>query len=126
MVRIHRKLDSDTLYLPELKPFIGCNVEITVEEQLPEVRDQFYAEAARLPQTQEDFDAQKEILRSWRSDSRFQTYWPLLDQLLARSFEHVQKWAAVTAAVGGLENYDFDAYQEQRRYDRQHAGDHVP
>ena len=33
MLRIHRKLDSETLHLPELKPLIGQTVEITVEEQ---------------------------------------------------------------------------------------------
>lgn len=32
-VRIHRRLDSDTLYLPELRPLIGKNVEIIVLEE---------------------------------------------------------------------------------------------
>jgi hypothetical protein len=32
-VRICRKLESETLHLPELKPFIGKTVEITVEEK---------------------------------------------------------------------------------------------
>jgi hypothetical protein len=32
-VRIRRKLESDTLHLPELKPLIGKNVEIIVEEK---------------------------------------------------------------------------------------------
>lgn len=31
-VRIHRKLESDTLYLPELRPLIGKHVEIIVLE----------------------------------------------------------------------------------------------
>lgn len=35
-VRIHCKLDSETLYLPEIRPLIGKSVEITVrEEPLP-------------------------------------------------------------------------------------------
>ncbi|GEM_PF-2839561 len=33
MVRIYRKLDSDTLHLPELKPLIGKTVEIIVVEE---------------------------------------------------------------------------------------------
>jgi hypothetical protein len=33
MIHIHRKLDSDTLHLPELKPLIGKTVEITVDEE---------------------------------------------------------------------------------------------
>jgi hypothetical protein len=37
-VRIRRKLESDTLHLPELKPLIGKNVEIIVlEEAAPAV-----------------------------------------------------------------------------------------
>lgn len=32
-LRIHRKLDSSTLDLPELKPLIGKTVEITVRER---------------------------------------------------------------------------------------------
>jgi len=35
MLRIHHKLDSETLHLPELKPLIGRTVEITVKEKPP-------------------------------------------------------------------------------------------
>jgi hypothetical protein len=31
-IRIRKTLDSDTLHLPELRPYIGRTVEITVEE----------------------------------------------------------------------------------------------
>ena len=50
-IRIRKKLDSDTLHLPELQSLIGRTVEITVEEQPPAVRDEFYAEAARIPES---------------------------------------------------------------------------
>jgi len=33
MVRIRRKLDSETLYLPELRPLIGKTVEIIIQEE---------------------------------------------------------------------------------------------
>ena len=33
VVRIRRKLESETLHLPELKPLIGRNVEIIVVEE---------------------------------------------------------------------------------------------
>ena len=33
VIRISRKLDSDTLHLPELKPLIGKTVAITVQEE---------------------------------------------------------------------------------------------
>jgi hypothetical protein len=32
-LRIRRKLESDTLVLPELKPLIGKTVEITIQEE---------------------------------------------------------------------------------------------
>ena len=32
-VRIRRKLESETLHLPELRPLIGKNVEIIVQEE---------------------------------------------------------------------------------------------
>ena len=34
-VRIRRRLDSETLHLPELKPLLGKNVEIIVLEESP-------------------------------------------------------------------------------------------
>jgi virulence-associated protein VagC len=32
-IRIRRKLESETLHLPELKPLMGKNVEIIVQEE---------------------------------------------------------------------------------------------
>ena len=125
MVRIRRKLDSETLHLPEIRPLIGRTVEITVEEQPPEVRDEFYAEAALLPETVEAFEAQKAIFRHWRNAPRFEPYWPLLDQMLARSFEHVQKWAAVNAQFP-LEEYDYDAIRDQKVCDLEDARRQTP
>ena len=38
-IRIHRKLDSETLHLPELRPLIGREVEIIVlDERAPNVQ----------------------------------------------------------------------------------------
>ena len=63
-VRIRRKLESETLHLPELKPLIGKNVEIIVqEEQKPTILAgtgdwQAAARAAQeLRDTGYDFDA---------------------------------------------------------------------
>ena len=44
-IRIRKTLNSDTLYVPELRPYIGQTVEITVDER-PVDR---VAAAARLP-----------------------------------------------------------------------------
>ena len=33
-ITIHKQIDSETLHLPELKPFIGKRVEIIVREEL--------------------------------------------------------------------------------------------
>jgi hypothetical protein len=125
-VRIRRKLDSETLHLPEIKPFIGKMVEISVEELAPEVRDEFWAEAARLPESPEALEAQKAKFRAWRADSRFEPYWPVLDDLLNRSFDHVRKWAAAAQAVRELKDYDFDAWRQLREYELKHANDHLP
>lgn len=120
MVKLRRTLDSETLYLPELKPLIGRTVEITVEEQLPEVREEFYAEAARLPETEEAYTAQRAIFQNWRNDPRFEPYWFLLDRLQLRSFEQVRKWAAVVAHFP-LEDYDYDALRDQSACDMEDA-----
>jgi hypothetical protein len=38
-IRIRKKLDSDTLHLPELRPLLGQTVEIIVlQEELPAIR----------------------------------------------------------------------------------------
>lgn len=34
LVHIHKKIDSDTLYLPELRPFLGKSVKIVVQEEV--------------------------------------------------------------------------------------------
>ena len=36
-IHINTKLDSDTLYLPQVRPLIGKTVEIIVQEQAPTV-----------------------------------------------------------------------------------------
>jgi hypothetical protein len=33
MIHLHQKLDSETLYLPELKPMVGKTVEIIIREE---------------------------------------------------------------------------------------------
>jgi hypothetical protein len=35
VILIRKQLESETLYLPELKPFLGKNVEITIREAMP-------------------------------------------------------------------------------------------
>ena len=102
-------MDSETLHFPELRPLIGR----TVEEQLPTVRYEFYVEAGRLPQTEEAFEAQKAIFRTWRGDRRFQPYWLVLDDLLRRTFDQVRKWAI--EAQLPLDDYDCDAIRDQDR-----------
>jgi hypothetical protein len=67
MVRILRKLDSETLYLPELRPLIGKSVEIIVrEEAVSEIApgtgdwDAAQRAAQNLRETGYDFDAWRE------------------------------------------------------------------
>ena len=50
-IHIRKRLDSDTLHLPELKPLIGKTVEITVQEAAaspgPSPYDAFFALAGQ-------------------------------------------------------------------------------
>jgi hypothetical protein len=63
-IRIRKKLDSETLYLPELKPLVGKNVEIIVLEELagPQVTPgaanfEAFPELAQRIRDAYDFDA---------------------------------------------------------------------
>lgn len=119
-IRIRRTLDSDTLHLPELRPLIGQTVEIVIAEQPgPDVRDQFYAEGGRFPETEPEFEAQKEIFRAWRADPRFEVYWPLLDRMIERDFATVLKWANIQKGLRDLKDYDYDAIRDMDACDVQ-------
>ena len=79
VVRIRRTVESETLYLPELRPFLGKSVEIVVREE------------------------------------------PASDVNPGTS-----AWDAAGQAVRELDDYDFDAWREQREYDLRHRDDHLP
>jgi hypothetical protein len=86
----------------------------------PEVRDQFWRESARLPESEVEFESQRAIFRIWRSDERFKPYFLLLDQLLTRSFEHVRERAQIQALLP-LDNYDYKAGSDQDSCDVEDA-----
>ena len=44
----------------------------------------------------------------------------------AEQIDATGKWTAALQAVRELKDYDFDAWREQREYDKQHANDHLP
>jgi hypothetical protein len=124
-IRIRRRIDSDTLTLPELREFIGRTVDIVIEEQ-PAPADtaaEFWASASKLPTTQAEFAAQQEQFRRWRAEPRFEPHWPMIDLLLARDFEKTRKWAEINKAIQGLgeDGYDFDAWKRQREFDANQA-----
>jgi hypothetical protein len=133
-IRIRTTVTSDTLHLPEIQPFVGRAVEITVREDVPadDVRAEFYAELGRIPETREAFAAQTERFRVWRADPRFEAYWPALDHLVARDFDWLRQHASRLAAVedaldeiraeGGI---DEDALRAQDECDLRHANDHI-
>ena len=43
VIRIHTRIDSETLHLPELRPLIGKEVEIVVSEQPDQPADRWQA-----------------------------------------------------------------------------------
>ncbi|HJT78691.1 MAG TPA: hypothetical protein VJ739_15920 [Gemmataceae bacterium] len=65
-IRIRKKLDSDTLHLPQLRPLVGQNVEIIVlaEEAVPGIQpgtgDWTAFDRLAREVTDYDFDAQPE------------------------------------------------------------------
>jgi len=61
-VRIRRRLESDTLHLPELKPLIGKNVEIIVQEKLADDLGCFSGLPAPKPLNEKDTQALRELL----------------------------------------------------------------
>ncbi|HQU42299.1 MAG TPA: hypothetical protein PK867_05780 [Pirellulales bacterium] len=68
-VRIRRKLDSETLYLPELRPLIGKNVEIIVlEEPLAAATPGSDDWEAAIKAVQELEDCDFEVLQKTRGD----------------------------------------------------------
>jgi hypothetical protein len=77
-IRIETTIDSDTLHLPQLKPFVGKSVEIIVQEKIvpivaPASRDWAAAEAVfRDGLADYDFNAYREArqleVRSCRED----------------------------------------------------------
>jgi hypothetical protein len=63
VIRLHKHLESETLYLPELKPLMGKNVEIIVREETPTVpgRCPYDALFALARQDVVDPDAYKQL-----------------------------------------------------------------
>jgi len=128
-IRIRTTITSDTLHLPELQPLVGRAVEITVRDDGPadDVRAEFYAELARIPQTEEVLAARRETLNRWRTDPRFAVYWPQIEYLLPRGLDHYRKWAEFEMLVqqirdeGGI---DEAAIHSQDECDLRHADDH--
>jgi hypothetical protein len=130
-IRIRKTLDSDTLHVPELKPLIGQTAEITVTVQLqpdPAVRAEFWGGIEGIPDTAEEWAARQAKFRAWRADPRFMAYWPTLDHMLETDFASSQRWKEAEKAAQRLREsgYDFDAWREQREFDRLHAHDHLP
>jgi hypothetical protein len=61
-LRIRRKLESETLYLPELKPLIGKEVEIIVEEKRSDDPGCFSGLSAPKPLREKEIRALAELL----------------------------------------------------------------
>ena len=59
-IKIHRHLDSETIHVPELRPLMGKDVEITVVEESAKQGDlRAFFEAAKNPPI--DLDAVAEL-----------------------------------------------------------------
>ena len=87
-IRIRKKIDSETLHLPELRPLLGHTVEIVVFDNT--ITDRTEAAPVVTPGTG-DWDA------------------------AARAAQELRE-----------SGYNFDAWEQQREFDLQHANDHLP
>ncbi len=75
-IRIRKKIESEKLDLPELKPLIGKTVEITVEEVAPAGKKNRWAEIDRLREKNAHLypgpDIGVDIIREMRDSRHFQ------------------------------------------------------
>jgi hypothetical protein len=90
-----------------------------------QVRAEFDTLLRQIPDSETAWAARQAKLRAWRVDPRFAPYAAVIDQMMTVDFESFQRLAAVSGA-GGLDDYDFDAWREQREYDLTHSHDHLP
>src|SRR6516162_5198249 len=98
-IRIRKTIDSETLYLPELKPLVGRPVEITISanpDQAP--REEFYHLLGQVPESEADWIARHARLRGWRTAPRFESYSPAIYQILTVDFLSFRRWAAAREA----------------------------
>jgi hypothetical protein len=96
----------------------------------PAARERFYHLISQAPESEAAWADRQATLRGWRSDPRFEPYWPSIDHMLTDDFDSFRHRAAAMQAAmeaaRGLEDYDFDAWRRQREYDLKHARDHLP
>jgi len=71
-----------------------------IVELAPASREEFFAEAAHVPDTPEERAAQQAKFRAWRQDPRFERFWPSLDRYLE---EDTQPQQCNGKADGGAE-----------------------
>ena len=91
------------------------------------VREWYYHLIGQVPESEAAWQERQVTLRTWRSDSRFKAYWPSIDHMLSDNFVSFRhRVSAIKDAFVPLEDYDFDAWREQREYDLKHANDHLP
>jgi hypothetical protein len=89
-------------------------------------REKFYHLVGQSTASEAAWAERQATLRSWRSDTRFEPYWATIDHMLGDDFVSFRRRAAALEAAGELEDYDYDAWRDQRAYDLKHAHDHLP
>lgn len=113
-IRIRKTIESDTVTLPELKPFIGRTVEFVIEvSYTEETRKEFWDVFSQVPGTEAEFEAQRETFRKWRTDPRFQVYWPTLGHALETNYTDFRLKADALTKTWGLLDYDHQAQLDQ-------------
>ncbi len=77
-------------------------------------REMFYHLIGQAPESETAWAERQATLRSWRSDPRFEPYWPSIDHMLEDDFASFRRRVAAMKAFVPLEDYDL-----------KHAHDHL-
>ena len=92
----------------------------------PAAREMFYHLIGQVPESEAAWAERQAMLRSCASGSGFAPYWPSIDHMLTDDFASFRRRTAALEAIADLEDYDYEAWREQRNYDLKHAHDHLP
>ncbi len=126
---VRSKVDSEILHPPEMRSLDTSAVDTTSSEVIDtDASGDFYDTVGSIPADESQWSNRQSTFRTWRADSRFAAYWPMLDRLLTLDFAGTRVWAVAAEAICGLDSeaYDFEAWHDLRESSRLPLSDRAP